>query len=95
MTASHRRPDLSDRVRDCLEPHLPGGAGKVGRPAFDNRLFLNAVFWILRTPGHLGATCPRITETGRTPIAVFAVGGTGASGKNRWIQQLTSPVSNG
>ena len=26
-----------------------GAAGKVGRPALDNRLFLNAVFWILRT----------------------------------------------
>ena len=28
---------------------LPGGAGKKVRPARDNRLFLNAVFWILRT----------------------------------------------
>ena len=57
MSASHRRHDLvsstgqviSDRVWHRLEPFLPGGAGKVGRPAFDNRLFLNAVFWILRT----------------------------------------------
>ncbi len=49
MLASHRRDDLSDRVWDCLKSHLPGEQGKVGRPAFDNRLFLNAVFWILRT----------------------------------------------
>ena len=56
MSASHRRHDpvsstgqvLSDRVWDCLEHLLPEGAGKVGKPAFDNRLFLNAVFWILR-----------------------------------------------
>ncbi len=49
MSAMHRRHDLSDRVWDCLKPLLPGAEGKVGRPAFDNRLFLNAVFWILRT----------------------------------------------
>ena len=27
----------------------PGGKGKTGRPAQDNRRFINAVFWILRT----------------------------------------------
>ncbi len=49
MAASHRRHDISDRVWQILAPLLPGGAGKVGRPAPDNRRFLNAVFWILRT----------------------------------------------
>ena len=49
MSASHRRHALSGRAWACLEPHLPGAAGKVGRPALDNRLFLNAVLWILRT----------------------------------------------
>ncbi len=49
MLASHRRHDISDRVWEVLKPHLPGSEGKVGRPPFDNRLFLNAVFWILRT----------------------------------------------
>ncbi len=49
MLASHRRHDISDRVWEGIKPHLPGSEGKVGRPAFDNRLFLNAVFWILRT----------------------------------------------
>ena len=48
-SASHRRHDISDRVWKILEPLLPGGKGKVGRPAQDNRRFLNAVFWILRT----------------------------------------------
>ena len=46
---SHRRHDLSDRLWQLLKPHLPGGSGKVGRPASNNRLFINAVFWILRT----------------------------------------------
>ena len=46
---SHRRHDISDKLWELLEPHLPGGSGKVGRPCSDNRLFINAVFWILRT----------------------------------------------
>ncbi len=46
---SHRRHDISDKTWSLLEPHLPGYEGSVGRPPFDNRLFINAVFWILRT----------------------------------------------
>ena len=46
---AHRRHDISDRVWEILEPFLPGSEGRVGRPASDNRLFINAVFWILRT----------------------------------------------
>ncbi len=46
---AHRRHDISDRTWELLEPHLPGVKGSVGRPAQDNRLFINAVFWILRT----------------------------------------------
>ena len=76
MSASHRRHDLSDQVWDRLEPLLPGGAGKVGKAAFDNRLFLNAVFWILRT-GAPGVICLRTTETGRIHIVVSVVGETG------------------
>ena len=41
MRAEHRRHDISDQVWELLKPHLPGGAGKRGRPAKDNRLFLN------------------------------------------------------
>ena len=47
--SAHRRHDISDRVWSVLEPHLPGKVGSVGRPSSDNRLFINAVFWILRT----------------------------------------------
>ena len=49
MTAGHRRHDLSDQVWERLRPLLPGRAGQRGRPARDNRQFLDAVFWILRT----------------------------------------------
>lgn len=46
---AHRRHDISDRVWDLLEPHLPGRKGVWGGIAKDNRKFINAVFWILRT----------------------------------------------
>ena len=49
MNASHRRHDISDEVWTVLEPHLPGREGLWGGIAKDNRLFINAVFWMLRT----------------------------------------------
>ena len=49
MDQAHRRHDIPDRLWKKLEPHLPGGQGKVGRPAQDNRLFINAILWIIRT----------------------------------------------
>jgi transposase len=47
--AAHRRHDISDRVWETLEPYLPGREGIWGGIAKDNRTFINAVFWILRT----------------------------------------------
>ena len=49
VTPAHRRHDISDSVWLLLAPHLPGRAGQWGGIARDNRLFINAVFWILRT----------------------------------------------
>ncbi len=46
---THRRHDISDRMWARIEPHLPGKEGSVGRPATDNRSFINAVIWILRS----------------------------------------------
>lgn len=46
---THRRHDLSDQTWALLEPHLPGRVGAWGGNARDNRLFINAVLWILRT----------------------------------------------
>mgnify|MGYP001168759314 CR=1 FL=1 len=46
---AHRRHDISDRVWERLEPHLPGRKGVWGGVARDNRQFIDAVFWILRT----------------------------------------------
>ena len=46
---AHRRHDIKDNLWNKLAPHLPGARGKPGRPASNNRLFINAVFWIFRT----------------------------------------------
>lgn len=43
------RHDISDRVWSILEPQLPGRAGSWGGVAADNRQFINAVIWILRS----------------------------------------------
>ena len=34
---------------DRIEPLLPGKAGDPGRSGTDNRLFLEAVLWLVRT----------------------------------------------
>ncbi len=41
--------DISDKAWAELGPLLPGQKGQQGGLAKDNRLFLNAVFWVLRT----------------------------------------------
>lgn len=40
--------EISDRAWAALAPHLSGKAGDVGRTGVENRLFLNAVFWVAR-----------------------------------------------
>src|SRR5450631_3182304 len=49
MLPAHRRHDINERTWKLLEPHLPGREGVWGGRAQDNRRFINAVFWILRT----------------------------------------------
>ena len=41
-TPTHRRHNISDHARQTIAPHLSGGPGKVGRPAGNNRRFINA-----------------------------------------------------
>lgn len=49
MVEDYKRHDISDKMWKILEPHLPGRPGAWGRVAQDNRRFINAVLWILRT----------------------------------------------
>ena len=46
---AHRLHDIKDEVWEKLELHLPGREGCVGRRAINNREFINAVLWVLRT----------------------------------------------
>lgn len=49
MVADYHRHDISDKAWALLEPHLPGQPGQWGGIAENNRRFINAVFWVLRT----------------------------------------------
>jgi transposase len=49
MKSAQHRHDISDHMWSLLEPHLPGREGSWGGKAQDNRKFINAVFWIMRT----------------------------------------------
>lgn len=62
-----RRYELSDEEWERVRDLLPGRAGLPGRTAADNRLFLNAVFWIART----GAPWRDLPERFGNPNSVF------------------------
>jgi len=49
MGESYNRHDISDEVWELISPHTIGNKGTWGGNAKDTRLFINAVFWILRT----------------------------------------------
>ena len=49
MSTMIHRHDISDKAWALIEPHMLGQKGQWGRVAEDNRRFINAVFWILRT----------------------------------------------
>jgi putative transposase len=44
-----RRHELTDQQWELISPHLPGQKHHPGRTAENNRLFVNAVFWIAKT----------------------------------------------
>ncbi len=93
-TPAHRRHDISDHIWSLLEPHLPGRKGAWGRVAYDNRLFINAVFWILRT-GAPWRDLPPDYGDWKIRIAVFVGGGTKAYGKDCLKNSSLNPISNG
>ena len=49
MANEMHRHDMTDHAWGIIEPHLPGRKGVRGGVAKDNRKFMNAVVWILRT----------------------------------------------
>jgi len=49
MSTEMHRHDISDEAWKLIEPHMLGQRGQWGGVTEDNRRFINAVFWILRT----------------------------------------------
>lgn len=49
IDVSYHRHDINDKMGALIEPHLLGQRGQWGGIAQDNRRFINAVSWILRT----------------------------------------------
>lgn len=49
---STKRYELSEVQWVRISPLLPGKAGDAGRPAADNRLFVNGCLWVLRSGAH-------------------------------------------
>ena len=49
MATASERHDISDESRAMIELLLPGCKGTWGGNARDNRQFINAEFWLLRT----------------------------------------------
>lgn len=49
MSEAQHRHDIKDKDWEVIAPLLPGQRGQWGGVAKDNRQFINAVFWILRT----------------------------------------------
>ena len=74
MKSEHHRHDISDRAWELLKNNLPGQKGKRGGQARDNRQFINAVIWILRT-GAPWRDLPPDYGDWKIFIAVFADGG--------------------
>ena len=73
MEASYHRHDISDEVWALLEPHLPGQRGQWGGIAQDNRRFINAVFWVLRTGAPWRDLPPDYGKWGDCPSEVHSV----------------------
>jgi transposase len=48
LSALHRH-DLTNDQWAALQPHLPAARGIGGRPRLDERTFVNAILWLLRT----------------------------------------------
>ena len=72
MEASYHRHDICDKVWALMELHLSGQRGQWGGIAQDNRRFINAVFWVLRT-GVPGVTCRQIMGNGACSPTLHSV----------------------
>ena len=94
MQNTYHRHDISDETWELLENHLPGRKGTWGGNARDNRQFINAVFWILRTGAPWRDLPPDYGDWKNTHRR-FVVGETEAYGKNSLKFLLMNQTLNG
>ena len=73
MYSAMHRHNILDHAWSLLAPLLPGRRGAWGGGAKDNRLFVNAIFWILRT-GAPWRDLPPEYGGWKILIVVFVVG---------------------
>ena len=81
MANAYERHDISDESWAKIEFLLPGRKGTWGGNARDNRQFINAVFWILRTGAPWRDLPPSYGDWKNTHRR-FAVGVTKEFGRN-------------
>ena len=93
MTA-HRRHDILGKAWANIEKLLLGSKGSIGRPSADNRLFINAVFWILRT-GLRGGICLLILVTEKNTHRRFCRWRNREFGKKYLMLSLSNLILNG
>ncbi len=83
MDASYHRHDINEKAWALLAPHLSGQGGQWGGIAQDNRRFINAVFWVLRT-GAPCVACLPIAGSGGVSIIGSSVDAEKVYRKNFW-----------
>ena len=68
-----KRYELSDRQWERIAEILPGKAGDPGRTGVDNRLFVHAVLWVLRSGAHWHDLPTRYGKAGLLKVIPVAV----------------------
>ena len=81
MQAAHRRHDMSDKVWELLEPHLPGEKEPEASLPVITEIFLMQFFGSCEQV-RSGEICRLIMGTGKIPVAVFVDGEIAACGKD-------------
>ena len=81
MQRPHRRHDISDRIREFPNPHLPGGRESVASRLVTIAFFSTRSFGFFARKRH-GKICLLIMTTGKIPIVGFVAGGMQGFGNN-------------